>query len=220
MVASNSSRAHQEKAIILHFAKGLAEWLAGWEAPCREMWLEEFSWGLWRTRLRLWMQEPAPFTVSMSWLESMMRFARERQRGLGMEEELTLGKLWGFPQVETWVSKETLPQDNVANLPGYTWHMQPDVFTASLERAASDCSWCPSAAGAGVSGRFPELCSGKLSSLTPLWESCWDGGGGVPPSSVPGGFTRRGNKQTVLPERREHGNHFQSVFASATLGKK
>lgn len=67
----------------------------------------------------------------------------ERRSGRAMKEELIQGKLWGFPQVERWVPKETAPRDHVINLLGYTWHMQSDVFTASLEHVASNCSCLP-----------------------------------------------------------------------------
>lgn len=86
-----------------------------------------------------------------------MYCARERRSSLGMKEELIQGKLWGFPQAERWVPKETPSHDHVTNLRGYTWHMQSDVFTASVEHVASNCSCCPSTAGTVISGHFPKL---------------------------------------------------------------
>lgn len=87
----------------------------------------------------------------------LMYCACKRQSSLGTTGELIQGKLWGFPQVKRRVPKETPSCDHVTNLLGYMWHMQSDVFTASLEHVANNCSRCPGAAGAEVSGHFPKL---------------------------------------------------------------
>jgi len=56
-----------------------------------------------------------------------------------------------------WVPKETPPRDSVTNLLGYMWHMQSDVFIASLEHVQE----------LRLVGTSQSCFSGKLNSLTP-----------------------------------------------------
>lgn len=146
--------------------------------------------------------------------ESMMYFARGRRSGLGRNEELIQGKLWGFPQVERWVPKETPPRDCVTNLLGHTWHMQSDVFTASLEHVASNCSCCPRTAGAEMSRHFPKLFFWQAQFPDPFWEkaSQIEEAACLPLPRQKDSREGEISKASCQRERRERGNYFQSVF--------
>lgn len=112
------------------------------------------------------------------------------------------------------VPKETPPLDCVTNLLGYTWHMQSDVFTASPEHVASNCSCWPSTAGAEISGHFPKLFFWQTQFPDPFCEKASQIKEAVclPLQCQKDSQEGEISKLTCQRQRREHGNYFQSVF--------